>query len=279
MLKTLGWTLLGLLGLVVVGVLSVVATGDEGLMGDIKQSMLEHSDAGTGYDDGALVWRQDEPTRITIEQLPTLEGRRRGTSWEGDPFLARMSWFGVSLRETIAHALELPPSRVFGDASLDGIWLDVDAARTHGLFDSAFDDWEPVRATILEAIERSYGLDVLVTEEALDVRTVHAGPGWAAHVEHGGGRSTLTRGDGRLALRNGHVAILLADLRSALGVELSEGLDTDLRYTFDLTWDPELPGALERALEEQLDLHLEEVVEVLEVARVDGVARPPDHLR
>lgn len=304
MIRTLLWCLAALLGLSVLAVISLPGADREKLMEAIGRRSLKHSSAGLGYDDGALVWRETEPYRITVEQLPSLEGRRRGSSWNTGFFQTRMSWFGVSVREAIAHCLSRPPSRVLGDESLDGWWLDVDAARTRSIMESGLGDWDPVRARILEGLCKHYGLTVTASVEDVPMTVVRAGPGWAAHLaplvdeddedrDERRGRRRRPR-DGQVLHENGTLSVeqlrvssLLVVLRETLGVQQGEDMDTSALCSFQIPWHGDWEGLargesadeLRRTLARELDLHVEDVVREVEVAHVAGVAQPPLHLR
>ncbi len=278
MLRTMGWFLLVVLGLAIVAGLSLSTGGSEGLVSSLGNLAMEKSDAGQGYDDGQLVWRDTGEIRLTVEQLPSLEGRRLGSSSNSGFFTGRMSWFGISLRDAIARCVDLPSSRVLGDESLDGFWFDIDAARKHGFLEHDFDGWDDAHARILEGLTQHYGVSVALSTEQLPVKVMRAGPAWSQHL--GGDRDgQVMRSDGSLSIQGQRTSVLLSQLRVLIGVELTENMDLDAPCTVDLHWDPADPDGLTEALAEQLDLHVEEQLRDLQLARVEGVATRPAHLK
>ena len=281
MTRILTTVLLCLLGIVVIGVLALGSTGRGTLATSLKETLLEHSDAGRGFQDGQLVWRQEQPVRITIEQLPSLEGRLRGTRYQGQFVSSRLSWYGVSLREAIGQCLEISPARVEGDASLDGIWLDVDLGRIQSAFESRFKDWGESKAAVLDALEQSYGLAVTTEQRMAEVDVLVAGPGWAAHANPAGDDrdGDMSGDDSHLRVVSTRAQVFVNHLRGTLGFEDVEGIDLDQQVDIDLQWDPSDPDDHRRQVAEQLDLTIVTRMRERLFASVEGVATPPQHIR
>ena len=279
-MKSLAW-FVGLLVLFL-GLLGLSLSGDTGLAHVVGERVLSHNDDGRGYFDGALVFRREAMPRLTLEQLPTLEGRRVGSSYSGGFVTTRMSWFGVSLRDILARCSDLPQSRVLGDESLDELFFDVDAARPVSLLENSFDGWEPAQEILLDEALAAYGLQLSFEERPVPVRVLEAGPGWPPLPPEGaetGGDATVQQWHEGVLLRNAPVVHLIGRLRHELGFAETTGVDEDERMTLELRWDDDLDGDLERVLAEEFDLHLVSRELVRRVALVDGVATPPAHVR
>lgn len=279
-MKALGWIVILVVGLFVGGVLAILAGGDErrqAVADGLRTGVLELTDQGRGYNDGRHVWSCESPARITIEELPTLEGRRVGSSYNSGFLSSRMSWFGVSIREALARCLDLPVDRVEGPDVLDRRWLDVDAARAGGVLGDGVRGWDDTHGTILQGLLEGYDLTyALETQTRPHIRVV-AGPGWARHEghHHRGGSKTSSK-DGWLKLR-GPAGHLLNTLGHKLDpVADSEGLDLDARVEIELSWDPQdgRQGLID-ALADQLDLHITEIEQEVPVAVIHGQPRAP----
>lgn len=278
MLRSLGWILGGVFVLVLVAVLTLAGDGD--FSGLLREKMLQHSSSGLGFADGELVVQRLEMPRFTVEQLASLDGRLQGISYSSDPLLARMSWYGVSLRDAFRLAADLPDSQVIGDPGLDEIWLDVDASRTKGFFESSANGWEECKALLLPALAQAYGLQPEREQRLLQQRVLRAGPGLAPHRSgRRGGGSTVRQQPGVLGLENAPISHALEFVRERVGYDVTEGIDADERFSFSLQWDPDDEASLVPALAEQLDLHLESVERSCPVLVLSGVPRPPEHRR
>lgn len=279
MLRFLGWSAVALGGLLVLGVLVLLATGDgasSDMRDTLRRKVFEMAGGGRGFNDGALVWRETEPFRITIEELPSLDGRRLGSRYEGGLVADQMSLFGYSLRELVARCLSLKGDRVLGDASLDQRWFDVDAARVRGLSAPSVNDWEPIYERVLEALLQSYELTLEYGDEVRELTVLRAGPKWDEHLlsdqrSHRG--SSITSGDGVLMLDNLPAERMVRKLEQRLGVLEVEGLDETALCSFALRWEPGDTDSLARALAEQLDLQLFTEERSVEVALVSGVPK------
>lgn len=277
MVKVLGWIVILVIGLFVGGVIAILAGGDErrqAVADSLRGGVMELSDEGQGYHDGRRVWSTESPCRITIEQLPSLEGRRLGSSYNSGFLTARMSWFGISLRDALARALDVPSRQVEGDAALDSTWLDVDAARAGGVFGNGINDWDEVNESILAGLLEGYDLTVSFEPQLRPHIAVVAGPGWAAHEQsRRRGRTRSTSREGWLELE-GPVSQLLNTLGQRLDpVAETEGLDTSAWLDLELSWDANDPRGLQDALAEQLDLHVTRVEREVVVVRVAGTPR------
>jgi hypothetical protein len=269
--RTLIWIVVGGLMLLVVGFMTL----SEDERSALRQNFASYSDAGLGYQDGRVVFAEQLPFRVTLEQLPTLEGRRQGQHYRSDMLFDRRSWFGISLRETVAACLDLREDQVDGDSSLDGIWLDIDCARTAGSADSVFDSWQPQRERILQVLLEGYGLGLETLTETRPVATLRAGPAWSEHLVDDGAGGVMTQQDGLIDFQGIAFRHLLAALQEWFPIHDLEGLDLDDRCTAVITWSAGDSAALRAALAEQLDLHIEEQLLPVTVAQVSGVARPP----
>jgi len=276
-LRFLGWLAVGVGGLIVLSVLFLLSARDEQqeqLRGAIQKVAMDMAGGGQGFDDGALVWRETEPYRITIEQLPTLEGRRLGTRISGGLLADRMSWYGVSLRAAIGRCLSFRTDRVLGDALLDGLWLDVDAARPHGMLWSGMDEWEPVHQRILQGLLESYDLTLHIDREVRDLAIIEAGPGWAEHLVQGRRRRTsISTGSGLLTLKGMPVGRLLHQVQQELGALELVDIRSDDICNLELQWKEGDSESLIEALADQLDLHVLHEERELEVAIVVGVPK------
>ncbi len=271
-MRVLGWIF------VAFGLLFALALNLErmGVGAQVRSGLYSHHDGGRGFDDGRLVWSQASPERITLEELPSLEGRLRGRRRGGDFVADEMSWYGVSLRECLAYCLDLSPRHVDGDEALDGIWLDVDASRVATGLGGDEEDWSGVEQRVLEGVLETYGLSLERGEGPREVVVLSAGPGWAEHiVPRGPGPTSARRRHGRLVFRNARIEELLALLRRELDFDATEGFDLDDRCDVMLSFDAEDPGDLARVLAEECDLHL--VIESRDMphATVRGVPTSP----
>jgi hypothetical protein len=282
MARVILWLFVGLLVLVALALPALMTSGEAasvGLTGAFRQHLLELSGDGGGFQDGQLVFEAHQPHRITVEQLPTLEGRLRGLHYTGSPLADELIWYGMSLRECIALCLDLPVGLVVGDESLDGIWLDVNAARSRGLFDPQLQDWTDVKLAILDGLQDSYDLGISLTRTSRDVRVLQAGPGWAEHERtERSRRQTMTSGPGRFELTGVPTSRLLEQIQELLPYELHEGLDPDVACDVVLAWEPGDSEAFAAALAEQLDLRRVDDRREVDLATVEGEvagASPP----
>lgn len=279
-MRVVGWflvVLLLLLALVVPALLSPGRSADDGLNGFLHRHLMELSGSGGGFRDGFVVFEERAPDRITVEQLPTLEGRLRGIHYGSEALADELIWYGVSLRECIARCLGISPALVLGDASLDGVWLDVNAARSRGLLEAPTEDWSAIEARILEGVAAAYGLDVERERSTRHVAVLRAGPRWAEH-ERGGrwGGQRVMHAPGQLELENAPTALLLEQIAEVVPCDVLEGIDPRGSCTVALAWDAGNTEAFETALTEQLDLHVVEESREVDMAVVKGVATPPE---
>jgi len=148
------------------------AANSANLAGMIQHHAIEASGEGSGFQDGAVVFATFDDQRITIEQLPSLKGRLRGVESTTGFFVDELTWYGVSLREAIGHCLDVDPALVTGDERLDSIWLDVNAARSHGPFSEAMEGWDEFTGSVLSGLEQAYGLTVVEGRSSDQVLTV-----------------------------------------------------------------------------------------------------------
>ncbi|MFT7462381.1 MAG: hypothetical protein ACI9EF_000721 [Pseudohongiellaceae bacterium] len=260
MLRFLGWLAVGLGALGVLAVLVLLATGGETraeLRDSLRSQALDMSGGGRGFQDGLLVWQQDQPQRITIEELPSLDGRRLGASYSGGFFTDEKSLYGFTLRQLLAECLELPIARVAGDESLDKLWFDVDAARSDSPLNRSMSGWEPVHQSVVAALLESYELTLIEEERVLPVSLLRAGPGWASHEhERRRGRrgSSLTTGGSLVILENASVSEFVKVLEKNLGELELDGIDRNALCTLELRWTQGDRESLLRALAEELDI-------------------------
>jgi len=278
LLRVLLWLAVAVGALGVIAVLVLLAVGGDTrgeLRDNLRSSVLEMSGGGMGFNDGVEVWQQTEPFRLTIAELPSLEDRREGSSYNSGFFTARMSLYGRSLRQLLAECLSTRSDRVLGDDALDQRWFDVDAARTKGAATSGLSDWDSAEEAIVDVLLERYGLTLERREQDVEVTILRAGPGWSDHVREDRRRrgSTSTTGDGVLVLKSGQVRRMVQALEQRLGVLETEGLDLDDVCDVEMHWPPGDRAALLGILAEQFDLHLVDETQTVEVAVVTGVPK------
>lgn len=276
MFRVLLWLAVAVGALGVIFVLVLLSVGGDTraeLRDNLRGKVLDMSGDGMGFNDGVEIWQQTEPFRLTIAELPNLDGRREGASYSGGFFTVSMALYGRNLRQLLGECLSLRSDRVLGDEALDQRWFDVDAARAQSGVTEGMGGWEPVYESVLAVLLESYGLTVDSQEQEVEVAVLSAGPGWSDHVHDDRRRrgTSITTGGGVLILKHGSVRRMVQALEQQLGVLETEGLDDDDLCDVEMRWPPGDRQALLGVLAEQFDLHLADETRRVEVAVVTGV--------